>query len=152
MLKKLLALIAAMVATSSVSEEPDWETVFNKTDMYSCALWFPIEGWREDEKPVMPGFLDFKEPPGLYLSKPFMGGQETRIPLTYMTSGSSINRNQTLSNYSFVAAADGGVLIVEFETRTDELPTEFFKISFWSKDDSFKAEGLCELPPNGLFN
>ena len=152
MLKKFLALIAAMVATSSVAEEPDWEAVFNKTDMYSCALWLPIEGWREDEKPVMPGFLDFKDPPGLYLSKPFMGGKETRIPLTYMTSGSSMNSNQTLSNYSFVAAADGGVLIVEFETRTDKLPTEFFKISFWSKDDSFKAEGLCEQPPKGIVN
>jgi len=151
MLKKLTALIAAMFATASVAEEPNWETVFKKTETYSCALMLPSEIVENPEFQFMPAFVDFNDPPGLYLSKPFMGGQETRIPLTYMTSRSSDKRLK-LSNYSFVAAAEGGVFIVEFKTYTDQGPSEFFEISFWSKDDSFKGQGACELPPKGIVN
>lgn len=138
MLKKVLVLIAIMFATASVSEEPNWETVFDNERPYVCAI--QVKGMKHE---VITSYMDFADTAGLYLS-PIFGGND-RAQLTHMSTDGT--------KHTFFFSNDG-LMIFELDTwNLENIPAEAFSLLYWpSHDTNSTLEGFCEQLPEFLFN
>jgi len=145
MLKKLVALVAVMLATAGFSQEPDWQQEMFSKGPYVCSI-NVFNGEEALPEQLIMAVVDFRAEP--YYVPISQTGESTKLPLTFLNKA---NRKTSF----YIADENEGTGIFTFnlakKTSTDEGKTTvnvFLELTLLLlEDDEFRAEGWCQLAP-----